>query len=163
VVDLATEYYSQRASEPGTLLITEGTIISPQSGGEDNVPGSYNDEQIAARKKIVNAGTDKLCFSDPTKPSLIHTVHAKGSYIYMQLWALGRVVSAEILQVEGGYSVVSASNIPLTKEGKNNDGNRPRPLTVEEIQEYVAKYAQAAKNFVFGAGGDGVEIHAANG
>ena len=32
-----------------------------------------------------------------------------------------------------------------------------------EIKEYVAAYAQAARNAVFGAGFDGVEIHAGNG
>jgi len=34
---------------------------------------------------------------------------------------------------------------------------------VEEIQEYVQLFAQAAKNAVNGAGFDGVEIHGANG
>ena len=32
-----------------------------------------------------------------------------------------------------------------------------------EIKEYVAAFAQAARNAVFGAGFDGVEIHGANG
>ena len=32
-----------------------------------------------------------------------------------------------------------------------------------EIKEYVAAFAQAARNAVFGAGFDGVEIHAAHG
>ena len=32
-----------------------------------------------------------------------------------------------------------------------------------EIKEYVAAWAQAARNAVFGAGFDGVEIHGANG
>ena len=36
---IVTEYYSQRASVPGTLLITEATFISPRAGGYPNVPG----------------------------------------------------------------------------------------------------------------------------
>lgn len=36
---LAAEYYAQRASTPGTLLITEGTFPSAQAGGYPNVPG----------------------------------------------------------------------------------------------------------------------------
>ena len=39
------------------------------------------------------------------------------------------------------------------------DGPVPRALTIEEIQEYVQLYAQAAENAVLKAGFDGVEIH----
>ena len=49
--DLAVEYYRQRASTPGTLLISEGTFIAPQAGGYPNVPGIWNEEQIAAWTK----------------------------------------------------------------------------------------------------------------
>ena len=50
--DLAVEYYKQRASTPGTLLISEGTFIAPQAGGYPNVPGIWNEEQIAAWTKV---------------------------------------------------------------------------------------------------------------
>lgn len=36
---LAASYYAQRASTPGTLLVTEGTFPSAQAGGFPNVPG----------------------------------------------------------------------------------------------------------------------------
>jgi len=49
---LATEYYAQRASVPGTLLITEATLISREAGGFANVPGIYTNDQIAAWKKV---------------------------------------------------------------------------------------------------------------
>lgn len=72
----------------------------------------------------------------------------------MQLWALGRAAVKDVL---APLDVVSASDIPF--EG----GAVPRALTVEEIKQYVVDYATAAKNFVEKAGGDGVEIHGANG
>jgi NADPH2 dehydrogenase len=50
--DFVKTYYGQRGSTPGTLLITEATFIAPQAGGYDNVPGIWNDEQIAAWKKV---------------------------------------------------------------------------------------------------------------
>lgn len=50
--DLAVEYYAQRASSPGTLLITEATFIAPQAGGYDYVPGLWNEEQVAAWKRV---------------------------------------------------------------------------------------------------------------
>ena len=49
---LAVEYYSQRASVPGTLLTTEATLISPEAGGYENVPGIYTNDHIAAWKKV---------------------------------------------------------------------------------------------------------------
>lgn len=50
--DLAVEYYAQRASTPGTLLITEATFIAPDAGGYDNVPGIWNEAQIAGWKRV---------------------------------------------------------------------------------------------------------------
>lgn len=132
------DYYEQRASVPGTLIITEGTFISARNGGYPNVPGIYSKEQIAAWKKITDA------------------VHAKGSFIYVQLWALGRTASADYLK-SNGYELVSSSAVPMS-----DNSPTPRALTEEEIWSFIGDYAQAAKNAIE-AGFDGVEIHGANG
>lgn len=50
--DLHVEYYSQRASVPGTLLITEATYISPNGAGQDNVPGIWSEAQIAGWRRV---------------------------------------------------------------------------------------------------------------
>jgi NADPH2 dehydrogenase len=84
-------------------------------------------------------------------------VHGNGSFIYLQLWALGRAAHADVLRQEGGYPLVAPSAIPLPKH------DAPRPLTVAEIGEYVRLFGVAAGNAVHKAGFDGVEIHAANG
>ncbi|KAH8674553.1 hypothetical protein BGZ60DRAFT_404271 [Tricladium varicosporioides] len=135
------DYYVQRASTPGTLLITEATFIAPQAGGMTNVPGIWNDAQIQAWKKVTDA------------------VHEKRSFIYLQLWALGRAAQEKVMKEEFGEKgkVVSSSDVPI---GPNNAV--PTPLTENEIVEYIGLYAQAAKNAV-AAGFDGVEIHGANG
>jgi len=138
--ELAVKYYGQRAAEPGTLLITEATFIAPQAGGYDNVPGIWSDEQITAWKKV----TDVL--------------HAQGSFIYLQLWALGRAADPEVLIKEGNFDYVSSSASRL--DGKDRD---PRPLTLFEIKDYIDLYAKAASNAVHRAGFDGVEVHGANG
>lgn len=137
---MVAEYYAQRASAPGTILISEATFISPQAGGYANAPGIYSKEQIEGWKVVTKA------------------VHEKQSFIYLQLWALGRASDPSQLKKELGESakVVSASNIPF--EG----GATPVALTEVEIKEYIGWYAQAAKNAVE-AGFDGVEIHGANG
>ena len=49
---IAVKYYEQRASLPGTLLVTEATFIAPQAGGFPNVPGIWNQEQIDSWKPV---------------------------------------------------------------------------------------------------------------
>ncbi|RDB16613.1 putative inactive dehydrogenase EasA [Hypsizygus marmoreus] len=137
------EYYTQRASVPGTLLISEATYIAQQAGGYPNAPGIWSDAQISAWKKITEA------------------VHSKGSFIYLQLWALGRAAThAQLLSEDPSLPYVSASNLPI---GDRKDGTVPRALSLSEIKEYVQLYATAAHNAVHLAGFDGVEVHGANG
>ncbi|KAJ7673846.1 FMN-linked oxidoreductase [Mycena polygramma] len=137
---LMKEYYTQRASTKGTLLITEATFIAARAGGMPGIPGIWSEEQVAAWKEITDS------------------VHAAGSYIFLQLWALGRAAKPKQLQSEDpSFPYVSASTVKLSSAK-----DTPRPLTVPEIQEYVQLYAQAAKNAIR-AGFDGVEVHAANG
>lgn len=83
-------------------------------------------------------------------------MHAKGSYIFLQLWALGRAAQEDVLQREG-QKVLAPSEVGL------QDGAKPSPMTLDEIEQFKEAYAQAARNFVLEAGGDGVEIHGANG
>ncbi|KZV59131.1 NADH:flavin oxidoreductase/NADH oxidase [Peniophora sp. CONT] len=137
--DLVLEYYTQRAAKPGTLIITEATIIADKASGQEFVPGIWSDKQVEEWKKIVDA------------------VHAKGSFIYMQLWALGRTAYPSTIEGKG-FDYVSASAIGLSDRDKV-----PRALTTEEVKEYVQLYGTAAHNAVNRAGFDGVEIHGANG
>lgn len=135
---MVTEYYAQRASVPGTLILSEATLIHKQNGGYANVPGIYTQAQIDGWKSVTDA------------------VHKKGSFIYMQLWALGRVADKAQAEKEG-ITITSSSANPLSSEYAT-----PKELTVDEIKETVGRYAQAAKNAIE-AGFDGVEIHGANG
>ena len=50
--DLTIEYYAQRASVPGTLIITEGAFVSGQASGLPHASGIWTDEQVAAWKKV---------------------------------------------------------------------------------------------------------------
>lgn len=50
--ELASIYYSQRGCVPGTLLISEGTLIHRKAGGRFNAPVLETEEQIAAWKKV---------------------------------------------------------------------------------------------------------------
>lgn len=50
--DLALQYYTQRSSTPGSLLVTEATVIAPRADGQANVPHIVTEEQIKAWKKV---------------------------------------------------------------------------------------------------------------
>ncbi|KAG6827069.1 hypothetical protein H0H92_013322 [Tricholoma furcatifolium] len=144
ILSLMKEHYIQRARVPGTLLIAEATLLDPRGGGYFNAPGLWSDEQIAAWKEITDA------------------VHACGSSIFVQLWTLGRIADPAVLasyEPSDPYPVVGASDSPLSTQ----TSPIPRPLSVDEIQQYVGWYARAASNAVHRAGFDGVEIHGANG
>ena len=136
---LMKEYYGQRASVPGTLIITEGTVVSPSAGGGfANAPGIWSKDQVAAWRTI----TDE--------------VHSKGCFIFCQLFAFGRAADVEGARKEG-VSFVGPSAIPVEQGAPI-----PRPMTIEEIKQTVRDFATASENAVR-AGFDGVEGHGANG
>lgn len=55
----------------GGLIVAEATFIAPEAGGLRGAPQICTKEQIVQWKRITDA------------------VHAKGGYIYLQLWAHG--------------------------------------------------------------------------
>ncbi|KAE9406886.1 NADH:flavin oxidoreductase/NADH oxidase [Gymnopus androsaceus JB14] len=142
LLPLVKEYYSQRASMPGTLIITEAALVSDKAGGKTHLPGIWNESQIKAWKVVADE------------------IHAKGCMVFMQIWGLGRAAEYEDPGLEDDsapFEYVSASDVQLPGL------KPPRPLTISEIQEYITDFGKAAANAVHGAGFDGVELHAANG
>src|SRR4051812_25726090 len=110
---IAAEYYAQRSAVPGTLLITEATFISPGASGYPNVPGLWDDAQLQAWKTVTDA------------------VHKNGSYIYCQLWALGRAANPKVLEARG-QPFVSSSAVPMSDSSPT-----PRAATEQEIRAFI--------------------------
>ncbi|KAH8804501.1 hypothetical protein F5884DRAFT_859134 [Xylogone sp. PMI_703] len=131
------EFYSQRAAVPGTLLFTDANLVSPAGSGLFYMTGIWNTEQTALWKEIVDE------------------VHRKGSFIYCQLVAIGRVADQKAIELEG-ITRIGPSAIPLT------GSPAPKPMTIEEIKQMVQDFANAAKNAIK-AGFDGVEFDGNNG
>ena len=131
------EFYSQRASIPGTLLFTDANLVSPAAGGLLHMTGIWNAEQTALWKDIVDE------------------VHKKGSYIYCQLVGVGRVADQASIELDGitriGPSAIALEGTPA-----------PKIMTVEEIKQMVQDFANAARNAI-AAGFDGVEFDGNNG
>lgn len=144
VGDMHVKYYTQRIS--AGLIFTEAINISEGAIGSPLTPGIFTDEQIEAWKKVTQA------------------VHDKGGIIIAQLWHTGRVGHSIDRK---GVVPVAPSAVPIsgsqhyTSEGMK-DYETPRALTVDEINQIVNDYGQAAKN-AMKAGFDGVELHSANG
>lgn len=137
-------YYEQRAS--AGLIISEATNISMQAVGYMNSPGIFTEKQIKAWSRVTAA------------------VHARGGFIFMQLWHVGRVSHSDLQPGKNlpvSASAIGVNGTVLTPTG-HQEHSLPRALTITEIQDIRKDYVQAAKNAIK-AGFDGVEIHGANG
>ncbi|MBU3744110.1 MAG: alkene reductase [Sediminibacterium sp.] len=137
-------YYTQRAS--AGLIISEAINISNQGIGSPLTPGIFTQEQIQAWKRVTQS------------------VHENGGTMYAQLWHTGRVGHS---LVKNGALPVAPSAIGIqgqqhfTMEGLK-DYETPHALTLEDIQQIIQDFKQAAIN-AMEAGFDGVELHAAFG
>jgi N-ethylmaleimide reductase len=145
---LNAEYYAQRAT-PGGLLIAEASSVMASGFGHPGVPCIYSELQVEGWHKVVDA------------------VHAKGAFIFLQLWHVGRVSHSSFQP--GGALPIAPSAVAIsddfktsTADGKVVPYETPRALETDEIPGIVAAYKQAARN-ALAAGFDGVEIHGANG
>jgi 2,4-dienoyl-CoA reductase-like NADH-dependent reductase (Old Yellow Enzyme family) len=88
------EYYRQRARGQIGLILTEGTLISPQGTEWGNAPGIWNQEQVEAWRPLIQA------------------VHDQGCQIVCQLWHLGRQNRPDMpMQVESGEPVWAPSAV----------------------------------------------------
>ena len=154
---LVKEYYSQRSSTPGTFIIGEGTFIHEKYGGYHNVPGIWTDEHIASWKQV-GCYLIYIPFFKNSFAKVTSIVHKNKSFMFDQLWVLGRAADPQVLK-ENSFSFIAPS--PIGIPGGSDE--IPRELTIDEIKEIVQFYAEAAKNAVFKADFDGVEIHGANG
>ncbi|KAJ7778403.1 hypothetical protein B0H16DRAFT_886102 [Mycena metata] len=140
------KYYLQRALGGAGLIVTEATLISPQTSQYDRAPGIWSMGQVAGWRKITNV------------------VHLAGSKIYCQLWHVGRLTSGKPDGPEPGYgpSAIPARGgslcfnfLPVTPEFGT-------PREILDPSTIVTQFKHAARNAKL-AGFDGVELHAAAG
>jgi N-ethylmaleimide reductase len=147
--DMMGQYYSDRASNGG-LIISEATNISLTARGWFGAPGLYTDQQVEGWKRVVKA------------------IHAKGGFIFAQLWHTGRSSHSDN---QDGNTPVSASVDTTYWQDPNHLVSAPsgwvqpsphRALDISEIPGIIEDYRKAAARAKT-AGFDGVEVHAGNG
>lgn len=123
--------------------------MAPEAYGFVHSPGIYTAEQVEAWRKVTDA------------------VHAKGAYIYCQIWHVGRASHA-YHQPNGQAPVSSTAKaiqppfLARLANGEMAPFSEPRVLATHEIPAIVQQFKHAAKNAI-SAGFDGVELHAAHG
>jgi NADPH2 dehydrogenase len=132
------KYYADRASTPGTLVISEATAMSHLEEGQQNTPGFVSDRQVAAWTKIIEA------------------VHAKKSFYFQQIWGMGRASFPDFL-AQKGLKYKSSSAVAM--EGVDAT---PEAMTEPDILDTIQSFVDTARRAI-AAGVDGVEIHSAHG
>ena len=141
--EMTARYYAQRAS--AGLIISEGTIVSPQARGYPFTPGIWSAEQGAGWRLATNA------------------VHDKGGLIVCQLWHCGRLSLPEF---HDGQPPVAPSAVNPNWKMFSTTGHpetvTPHALTRDEIKAIVGDFRRGAAN-AMAAGFDGIEIHSSNG
>ncbi len=131
------------------LVIAEATGVTPEGRITPRCPGLWNDEQMAAWKRVVDF------------------IVSRGAVAGIQLAHAGRKgsdappfdydgKSGTVQVVDGGWQSVAPS--PIAYPGHD----MPHELTVDEINEIVTAWADAARRAVV-AGFRVIEVHAAHG
>jgi len=134
VTERTKNYYGARARGGAGLIIVEATYVHRQGQAFANQLGISADKFIPGMKELVDV------------------VHKHGAKIAVQLHHGGREAKSTI----SGSQPVAPSPLPGLA------GEIPREMTVEEIAEAVAYFAEAALR-AREIGFDGVELHAAHG
>ncbi|KAF2737055.1 12-oxophytodienoate reductase [Polyplosphaeria fusca] len=150
--ELVAEYYAQRTTKGG-LLISEGIAPNLEGNSMPGVPGLFHPSHLQGWKKVTSA------------------VHAKGGFIYAQLWHAGRVT----VQPFSGLPSVAPSAVPWDEpegftrrvppghsEPVRYADYPPIELTKDHIKRTIQDFCNAAK-MAMDAGFDGVEVHGGNG
>lgn len=146
--DANLEYYTQRAKGGCGLIMSEGTLISPQGTEWPNAPGIWSEEHAQAWKRITDS------------------VHEAGALMFCQLWHVGRVAHPDMPEQKKTGKPVPGPSAIAAQGGKfrqlPGEPGYITPTAIEDPWTFVEEYRNAAK-MAKKAGFDGVELHSANG
>ncbi len=134
VSETTKNYYAARAKGGAGLIIVEAAAVHPTGRSSPRLLSIDKDELIPGFRSLVDA------------------VHQHGAKIAIQLNHSGRQTPAKFI----GQQPVAPSAIGYA------GGDMPRALTIEEIEELVEAWAEAARR-AKEAGFDAIEFHCAHG
>jgi 2,4-dienoyl-CoA reductase-like NADH-dependent reductase (Old Yellow Enzyme family) len=136
VTDRYVDYLARRAAGGAGLLFTESCYVTQASKARPYQMGLHGDHVIDALARLAGA------------------VHAEGGLLGVELNHAGRVVPSSVSHRQP----VAPSAVPCAEVA----GERPRALTVAEIDQVVVDFAAAAARAIQ-AGVDVVGVHGAHG
>lgn len=131
------------------LCIVEATAVQPEGRISYADLGLWNDQQMLAMQRIL----DQIKQISPM-PFAVQLAHAGRKASGEKPW-LGHTQLSP--QQANGWQTVSASHLPFEAEQ-----NPPHALTIDEIEQLIQDFAQAAIRAVQ-AGFELIEVHAAHG
>ncbi|MGV9251873.1 NADH:flavin oxidoreductase/NADH oxidase [Streptomyces sp. NPDC003697] len=140
-------HYSARAAGGTGLIIVEATAVSPEGRISPYDLGIWNDTQVEAFRRIT-----RFMKSQDTVPG-VQLAHSGRKASTERTWKGGGPVGPDAY----GWQPVAPSPVAF-------DERHPVPdeLTVEQIQQVVARFADAARR-ALAAGFEVAEIHGAHG
>src|ERR1700712_2436450 len=138
-------YIVERARGGAGLITIENTCVDWATGRGSGIPVRIDEDRFI-----------------PGINDLVNAVHLAGSKLAVQLYHAGRQSDHRARLVRAGIRTeleppLSASNITSTAIG-----DEPRPMTIDEIDWMVERFAAAALRAV-NAGVDVIEVHAVHG
>ena len=149
-VDRIVDYHVERAKGGVGLMVMSNFLTLPSSRALASWGGHLATTPLG---NLDVANDDALL---PAYRRLIAGVHAHGTRFVSQLNASGRQLYSPGA-VQFGLPLLAPSAIPCRKLQEI-----PKAMSIDDIEEYVATFAAASAN-IQDAGGDGVEVFAAQG
>ena len=140
VTDRTKNYYASKAKGGTALVTTEIAYVSEEGKRLAYQLGVYDDRLV------------------PGLRELAEVVHENGAKLALQLHHGGRECSSEIT----GFQPVAPTNLPSGFRAILRIQEKPRQLSIAEIEELREKFGNAARR-AKEAGIDAVEIHGAHG
>lgn len=141
-------HYAARAAGGTGLVIVEATAVSPKGRITPYDLGIWNDTQVEAFRRI-----NRFLVSQGTVPG-IQLAHAGRKASTGLPWKGGAPLGPDDAYA---WQPVGASPVPF-----NEEHQVPAELTVDQIREVVAQFADAARR-ALDAGCEVAEIHGAHG
>lgn len=133
-------YYRLRARKGVALIVTESNYVREDGKNGRTRMGLHDDAVIPSHTRLAQA------------------VHEEGGKVCAQLHYGGYTISPKVI----GRYPLSCSASPLMSRGENLVGQIPRKMSVQDIKDLIACYADAAYRAV-SAGYDAIQIHCAHG
>lgn len=136
VTQFYIDYMVERAKNDVAMITMESTFIDPVGRGNIYQLGLWDDSNIPSHRRLTDA------------------LHKYGTVAVTELQHAGRNAAT----YKTGFQPVAPSPIPCEISG----GYMPRELSLDDIKEFIAKYAAAARR-AKEAGYDMVTLHGAHG